>query len=263
MGLSPKQDAFFGRLVTVTTRERIDVFRVTPESAPGHRTLGAYALNVAACEAFYPLLHAVEIAFRNSTDRAISSRLGAAPTVDIDSWLDRTRSLLNQYGQRDVEDAKKKLLKRAAKTGGRTPNHADLVAALDFGFWTGLLGDDYVWRSASDPRWWPQLLPAVFPNYKRPITMKDARQIRSALNDLRNFRNRVFHHEPILPKSGVVRLQDVQRALGTQRAWILNIIGWVSTETRNVVETFDRLDEVSETRFYRQLRFRLASLAGR
>ncbi|HJQ53477.1 MAG TPA: hypothetical protein VJ825_06505 [Gemmatimonadaceae bacterium] len=225
--------------------------------------MAAYALNVAACEAFYPLLHAVEIAFRNSVDRAISARLGASPTLEIDSWLDRKRSLLNEYGQRDVDDAKKKLLKRAAKTGGRRPNHADLVAALDFGFWTGLLADDYVWRSSSDPRWWPQLLPVVFPNYKRAITMKDAKQIRSALNDLRNFRNRVFHHEPILPKSGLVRLADVQRALGTQRAWILNIIGWISIETRSTVESFDRLGEVSESRFYRQLCFRLCSLADR
>lgn len=260
MGLSPKQDAFFGRLVTVATKDRMDVFRARPEVTPGPRSLGAYALNVAACEAFYPLLHAVEIVFRNSIDRTISSRLGAAPTIDIDSWLDRRRSLLNSYGQKDVEDAKRKLLKRAGRANSRKPAHPDLVAALDFGFWTGLLGDDYTWRTSTDPRWWPHLLPAVFPNYKQPIS-KDFRKIRSAFNELRTFRNRVFHHEPILPKSGVVRLSDVSRALGTQRAWILNIIGWISTETRSVVETFDRLDEVSEDRFYRQLCFRLSRVA--
>jgi hypothetical protein len=190
-------------------------------------------------------------------DRALASQFTLQTTADVVSWLDQVPSVLTPKGSSDVYTAKQKLLERSAKEKRPPPSHSELVAELDFGFWTGLLGNNYFFQSAADPRLgWPLAATKVFPHYGG-VVGKDFHKIRTALHDIRKFRNRVFHHEPILPKSGIVQLNRVSTHLQTRRAWILNSVGWISPELRQVVERLDRVSEVLEPRFYRQLCFRL------
>lgn len=75
--------------------------------------------------------------------------------------------------------------------------HDDLVAALGRGFWIALLDESYLIRypgkvglTDSD---WCQIIPGAT---SQPKTV-----VRARMNEIRILRNRVFHHEPVWPKS--------------------------------------------------------------
>lgn len=170
--------------------------------------LARYYWNVELCQAHYPLLNAVEIALRNNLDRAFASRGMPTGFVHINSWLDGHPSRLKHaHGPSDVAHAKEKLPRWdeiTHKFRAPVPNHGDLLAALHFGFWTGLLESAYDEAipqpalSQGAPKCvyvWPYLRD-VFPG-GRNVSMAD---IRSRFTAIRHFRNRVFHHEPVWQK---------------------------------------------------------------
>jgi hypothetical protein len=211
--------------------------------------LARYAWNVSLCEAFYPLLHHLEIVLRNSVNHLGSTSYRYSSFAHIDSWLDADPSLLHQrYGARDVDNAKGKLFGRDRATGAlvippRPFAEGDLVAALDFGFWTGLFHPYYRGRNAGDRRLWPHGLSSVFPYASPTPTLADASTL---LNELRHLRNRIFHHEPIW-----------KRPLAEDQKNILKVIGWISPEISRTLRAMERVSEVLSTDFQRGLRVRI------
>lgn len=231
-----------GRAEKAITAARLSPF-YSHSSQPKWEALAKYALNIAICEAFYPLLNHIEIVLRNTLDQAISRVYFAhnCPTV-AGSWLDAQPSHLNSHGQDDVDKAKARLSDSPTLRG--VIGHGHLVAELDFGFWTGLLSGDYNYRNQSDQRLWPRLLSTAFPRAPQQF-MKSVSPIANAFNDVRRFRNRVFHHESVL-----------KLPVADQRTRILELIAWVSPETSKVVGRLDRVEETLSDRFRRMLRIR-------
>jgi len=76
--------------------------------------------------------------------------------------------------------------------------------------------------------------------------LKNVAPIANAFNDVRHFRNRVFHYEPVL------KLQPAEK-----RAKILDLIAWISPETSKTVGRLDRLSEVLSDDFRRRFRVRI------
>lgn len=230
------QAAYVGRIAKALSNSRLGPYHLSPNDTTAD-ALSRYAWNVALCESYYPLLHALEITLRNTLDNAISSHIPVGHYVDVRSWLDRKPPVLSPHGQEAVAKAKEKLLDQGAPL-----THAKLVAELDLGFWTGLLSRYYMYRSASDQRLWPHLLVFAFPHkVPRP---RHPSAVSALLNDIRQFRNRVFHHEPIW------KLPDLARV----RQDILAAIGWISPETRSLVAVHDRVLEMLTDRTKRVLR---------
>jgi hypothetical protein len=233
----------------VFTGGRLDSYEVTPNTGVCSRTLAAYALNAAACEAFYPLLQTVEIALRNRLDAAIGGLYGH-------SWFDRI-PFMPEWQANCIAEARERLSRGNTP---RTPAHDEVVAELDLGFWTGLLNRRFSVHPSGDLRFWPRLVPSVFPNL--PSQPEAMPYLRTTFDELRKFRNRVFHHEPILPKrGGRVNLDTVGRDLQTRRAWILNAIRWMSPEAAKLVSAFDRVPEVAERGVHRWLSLEITRIA--
>lgn len=85
-----------------------------------------------------------------------------------------------------VASAKQKL----AEVG--KPLEADrIVAELNFGFWSNLLNRPYEQQQVL----WPTLLRAVFPY--APARFRNRPALSRRFNEIRQLRNRIFHHEPI------------------------------------------------------------------
>jgi len=133
------QGDFFYRVETALSPDRLSVYR-----QPGMRDLdviACYLWNVALSEALYPSLQTLEIALRNSVNRALSSRFGTPYWYDHSGVLDR-REL------QAVADAKEQL------TVARKPHDPGrIIAELSFGFWTSLFNVRY---EQADRRLWPQ-----------------------------------------------------------------------------------------------------------
>lgn len=158
---------------------RLEGYRLTPTETVSV-LVGRYRYNILLGQAFYPPLHYLEIALRNHLDGALAGRFGGP------LWHDRPGVLEGREVQM-IQRATSKLAER----GVSMPRPEQLVAELEFGFWTSLLGTAY----ERPTRFWPALLGSAFPNI--PRRLRTRKVLASRFHEVRQLRNRIFHHEPI------------------------------------------------------------------
>jgi len=107
---------------------------------------------MALAAAVTPVLHLVEVAFRNALYaagvEATATRRLRWRTVNC--WLDAIPSLLEPREERDVAEAVQRLGKSSRR---HSPGH--LVGQLGFGFWLRLCNRPYEHGRASGPQLWP------------------------------------------------------------------------------------------------------------
>jgi hypothetical protein len=154
--------------------------------------IARYLWNLALVNAIGPVLHTLEITFRNEISRAAVRLMEkrAFRHDRIPSWLDATPTMLLEHEAEKVVRAKERL---GTDKPSQTEGH--LIAQLDFGFWVALCRDPYSdWRAAG-PRLWPRLLDLAF--LKRPADVTTRSGIHQRFDAIRHFRNRIAHHQPI------------------------------------------------------------------
>jgi len=122
-----------------------------------------------------------------------------------------------QLGQ--IANAKGKLTKRHEAT---TPDK--VVAELTFGFWSSLF------NAAFHIKLWSSLH-KIFRHC--PKSQRQRKNISSALNQIRDLRNRIFHHEPLL---------WLTPALLDQHAVGRTVISWLDPILLPWLDPHDRLD---------------------
>jgi len=161
-------------VVDIISRERLENYLI----ASGHneqRALDLYGWNIEISEAFYPLLNAVEVCLRNIISNHMIDMYGQQ-WWNNDDYLDQI-----DRGKRIVRAARDKVKRRSAVTSGR------MVAELNFGFWTKMLlprHQGIFWESFNH----------VFDKLPDEITYDD---LYGRCESVCDFRNRIFHHEPI------------------------------------------------------------------
>ena len=169
----------------------------------------------AAC---LPMLSQTEILLRNALDEQLKEYFDEA-TRGIPWFLQKSCQLKQQ--EQDAISSAREIMVREKKTESRD----QIIANLTFGFWVRILGVNYedLWRRA---------LHRAFtdPSTGRPPS---AKHIRSLVNDVRQFRNRIAHHDyaqdydlPML----MSRVKELTKLISPQfSAWI----------TENYQETWD------------------------
>lgn len=184
-------------------------------------SLRLYTWNTAISAAFYGPLQGLEVALRNAMHRELSWRYGP-------SWFDNPDTALDEHALRNID--------RAKMTLGRTDREIDaaqVVAALAFGFWVSLVdsGGKQISGCKADyeETLWRPALHRVFPPHKS-LTRKMAHK---PLNYLRNFRNRIAHHEPIF-----------KRDLCRDHETILEVTKWISPGTAAWICHHSRVSEL-------------------
>ncbi len=205
---SSLQDRLIGLLLAELPEQRLGPY-LRDAKGNARRALALYYWNIEACRAFYPALQALEVGLRNGLDKAIvryvaDKRLltGRAPHPEIQSWLtaDQSSLIVHEDARRAVASAVDGVLPKDSqgKVVRHNKNHGDLVAKLSFGFWVSLLAEEYdaAYRYPAALAWWPSHQAVAFP----ASTGIDMRSINRQFSEIRHFRNRVFHHEPIWPK---------------------------------------------------------------
>jgi hypothetical protein len=200
---------------------------------PERVVLARYLYNLSLCEALYPALHLFEVVLRNAICRAATIRWPGTGSLDpvsgrLDCWLDLepAASPLLPEAQKMVAETTRKLAE--AKY---IPSEGRLIAALPFGFWTGMLSSHYGDPMPSKPRLWPSLLLEAFPHL--PEGARSRSLIADRIHYIRQLRNRVFHHEPIW-----------RRKLRRDEDSICKLITFISPEAERVVRASSRLSEV-------------------
>lgn len=176
----------------------------------------SYERNIELSEAMYGVLQGLEVALRNSLHSHIALGLGQL-------WFFNP-SILQHPQTAMVSEVKAKIIKRGkAVTAGR------MIAELSLGFWTALLDGRY-----EKVPWVPHLHKS-FPHAchittdvhgkirRAPIERK---KILARLNDIRDLRNRIAHHEPIINRNLRKDYLDIIEAI----SWVCPVTAaWVDT----------------------------------
>lgn len=205
---------FFQGIEGILHSERIDAYR--QDGANQKSTLARYLLNMALSEALYPVLQFSEIALRNAVHRELTARCGS------DVWFDSPQARLTSWQQDKVTEAKRNLSRlHKPLTSGR------IIAELNFGFWTGFFNKQHARTGIGS-----HLSKNVFPY--APTTEQVQVKLARRWQGIRDLRNRVFHHERILH----------WRDLDQRHQAILEIIGWMSPELRDLTNSLDRFDSI-------------------
>lgn len=174
--------------------------------------MARYLWNGALAAALVPALHALEVTLRNNfftASRQVVNEEGLKFS-EVRCWLDAKPSLLYEKEAVNVEQAKE-LIRR----GGRPLTAGRLISRLSFGFWVALCRSPYEQGRPSGPGLWPALTLRAFPFL--PKEHRSRTRIFARLDELRELRNRVFHHDPIWDR-------DMERA----HSRIIDTISWMN-----------------------------------
>lgn len=205
---------------TVST-ERMEKYR--PPSGTDLDMMTNYFWNIALLQAFYPSLAALEVALRNSIHDAMTAR-------EQTEWWFYQAELLEPRQLGAFASARQRLYDQKKYR----PTSGQIVAQLNFGFWTTILSKSY-----HNTLWAPNhtaLIKTVFPHL--PPIPNNRHFVHQRCNQLRLLRNRVFHYE---------RIWDRPRLVAEHRDMI-EAIGWISPTIRDGIEVIDQFRDVFSRR---------------
>ena len=148
------------------------------------KAIELYNYNIEVSKQFYSLLSYFEIILRNVCNNKLIKEVG-------EFWFDNRNVVIGDNPNKSrktlekINETKNIIIERYGK--GYKIKNRDIISNLSFGFWVNLLSSNYnnnVWRP---------YLRHVFKNV-------DRKKVYSIIDNIRLFRNRVFHHEPIIFK---------------------------------------------------------------
>jgi len=117
------------------------------------------------------------------------------------------------------EYIQKKMIQNILQKNKLIITHHKLIAELSFGFWTSLFGRKYeeVWRHC---------LRKIFKDCNGKLVRKD---IFPRLNEIRELRNRIAHHEPIFRRE---KFKDLEAILNLSEQICPVTAEWIEKETQ-------------------------------
>jgi len=177
------------------------------------RAAKAYVNNMLLAEATMPMLNVLEIALKNGVHQRLITLYKRSDWWD--SWVSDPSFA---WQVREVVSAKAKLQRRAEAL---TPDK--IIAELPFGFWSSLFNVQFqtiLWKD----------LRLIFPRCPKP--QRQRHTVSSALNQIRELRNRVFHHEQLLWLSP---------SLIDLHGKAIEVVGWIDPKLPPWLASYDRL----------------------
>ena len=176
-----------------------------------------YHNNIELSEGFYSCLSMFEVALRNSLNRELTEQFGEEWYLRFET-IPGLRNLKSQ-----INTAKKHIANRDETI---TPNK--VVAELTLGFWVRLLNAEYelvLWKP----------LRKAFPYLEK--AKRQRHKVSAPVNKIRNFRNRVFHHEPI--SWNLDNLMEIHEM-------IFEVMSWINQYLPEIAKNHDRIPQIME-----------------
>ena len=211
--------------------------RISTYKSNGHteiETIADYVLNAKISQNFYFLLQNLEVSLRNAIYDSFKKNY---PNSDF-FYLFENNSF-NRYKSKKEKHSREcwKMLcgVKYKLKHMQTLSDGKIIAELNFGFWTELL----ISRDNKYTDMWRRIFLDVFPNYKIKSSIdKDKISIALKIDDIRNFRNRIFHYEPIYNQSDLIK----------KHIDIFDILTWLNEDMKILNELFDEFKNIEENK---------------
>lgn len=205
-----------------------------------------YVLNAKISENFYFLLQNLEVSLRNAIYDGFKNRY---PSRNF-FYLHETNPKNRYKSRQEHHDIGCWKMLCGAKYNLRntTINDGKIIAELNFGFWTKIiLSTDRKYTNM-----WRAIFLDVFPNYKIVHSIdNDKVSVGNKIDQIRVFRNRIFHYEPIFNYPNLKQIHDD----------ILEVLGWLNKDMQELSILFDEFQFLEADKYYirKQLREKLLS----
>ena len=222
--------------------ERMNSYQHVFQPADDIGLMGVYLWNANVSGAIYPIVGAAEVTLRNAIDSALRPQLG------IFWWSGnrlRYRSFVNGQSPPDVVQKVRENFAKATRKfiaeqrsrynvrGRITPTHHGVMAKTEFSTWGFILESEFMGNGLI----WPSRLGKVFtgpwPSTHAANTLTYARDLVSTVRD---FRNRLFHHEPAWKRFDVHTEADALQHLQEKIEKIVNLLTLIHPESLRLLE---------------------------
>lgn len=225
----------------VISSGRLSSYRVVFSTATDEELLGAYLWNARLASEFYPLLSFIEVALRNSISSVITAKKGMW-------WWRKNRLRYKSFSQgamspkvvtsiydsfSDAHRSVKRAKKDRYGLGGARIGHHEVIGATNFIVWEKLLDNEFM----GDSLFWPAYLGEVFLGWPSNLTPSQFLiSVRNRVKTVREFRNRLAHHEPLWKAHGVSDIGGALVYLNSKLATAIELLQIISPDKRRLIE---------------------------
>jgi hypothetical protein len=196
-------------------------------------TIANYILNAKISQNFYFLLQNIEVSLRNAIYTSFKKHYPNNNFFYTNEINPRQRYRARQ--EKHSRECWKMICGVKYKLRHKTNiTDDDLISTFNFGFWTELLiSNDNKYTTM-----WRKIFNDVFPYYTMEHSVDtDKIKVANTINDLRVFRNRLFHYEPILNED-----------LNKKHNDILDVLGWLNEDMKQINILFDDFESIQDTK---------------
>lgn len=205
------------------------------------KTVMLYKTNMAVSQAFVPLICVLEVALRNNinlvltnyfndSDWIINQKAGFMNDPSLQHQNKRTGDVVdNRYHLKQVNKAENKAIRES-----RTICSDFIISEQTFGFWSSFYST-HIYKLLRGNH--IHVFPYIPSGYGR-------KAIEGNLSKIRNFRNRISHHEPICFDSANQKDFSEARSI---HALIVETLNWIDPDITSFLAEIDYV-EVSITR---------------
>ncbi len=156
---------------------------ITKKRLLKYESIAQYEDNLLLSKKYYIPISILEVTLRNSINQHFEKFYGSG-------WLVNEANFLQKDLLSKIFDAKQKI-----KLRDELLTKDKLIAELSFGFWANLF------KSSYDRQMRISSLRQIFTNLpSKDIKLINRSELFKIINHIRNFRNRIFHHERIVNK---------------------------------------------------------------
>lgn len=208
-------------------------------------SLRLYLDNLRLAQSFYIPLSVLEVALRNALHDVLAN------SFQSDNWLltQQTGFMIDEKltyfdkrrNERVTNDKVLKMIQAAIREFKEQrkydpPHGTAIIAELNFGFWTTLFSRKYYFILNQAPL-------RAFPNRPRGTSWET---INDKLQEVRTFRNRVYHYEPLCFKKNTSNILCFSQLQHTHSS-ITELLSWLNPELLGWLADADRVPDTLKT----------------
>lgn len=215
----------YNKLEYYVSQPRLDRFlQATGNSKSKAQKL--YRINLRASQAFYPILNLFEIFLRNIINYQVSGHFANPNWIiaEKNGFMNDPSLVGSRYFLKNSVNKAERTIRRM----GGTVTAGKVIAEQSLSFWTSLF-DTHHYRLIGG------VVIHCFPNKPAPVNRNILNQ---KLNNIREFRNRVYHNEPICFNGNTI---DFSEAVSIKEE-IYELFEWIDIDLVEYADYFNGID---------------------
>lgn len=185
-----------------------------------------YRINLRVAQAFYPVLNLFEVFLRNSINNQVTAHFANPNWIVTEKhgfMSDSSLARGNYFLRGCVDSAERKIRRNRG-----TVTYGKVIAEQTFGFWTSLF----------DPHHYSLIGGSVIHAFPHKFPHANRSVISAGLQGIRDFRNRVYHNEPICFNHHAIDFTPAHNI----KTEIFLLLSWMDADLSNYVDYFDSID---------------------